>query len=249
MTITASGQRVIMGYSSKTDQKKQHGNVGSSAGKRGKAGIDILKRFVQQRSRHASGNSSEPVKEYGNDAPNGVRRDLISLSDLNSRLWRSLSLEHGLDEILAAAMKLLCATRGNVQLIYDNTLRIVAQSGFSTPFLNAFSAVRADDDSACGRALRQREQIVIEDVEKDELFAPFRRIAREAGYRAVVSTPVLNWHGTPLGMVSVHFDSPHRPSLQQLAQLDQYIRQAGDFIQRFRTEQELRTSVEKIAPF
>lgn len=231
-----------MGHSNKRGLTRQQVDGGKSA----KTRMDILKRFLQRHSRQFSKQAVERDAPQTHKALNDVRQDLISLSELSSRLWRSLSLEHGLDEILAAAMQLMGAVKGNVQLFNNDALTIAAQSGFAQPFLDHFRTVSASDNSVCGQALRQREQIIVEDVEQDERFAQQRIIARNAGYRAVVSTPILNWQGAPLGMVSVHFDSPHTPSPPQLARLDQYIRHAGDFIQRFRTEQELHNSEEQV---
>jgi hypothetical protein len=51
--------------------------------------------------------------------------------------------------------------------------------------------VRKDDGCACGRAIQKGQQIVIHDVEAEEAFAPFRKAAAEAGYRAVQSTPLI----------------------------------------------------------
>jgi GAF domain-containing protein len=102
-----------------------------------------------------------------------------------------------------------------------------------------FREVSAEDDSACGRALRFGERIVIEDVEADPEFAPLRPIARASGFRAVQSTPLMGRDGKPLGMLSTHFRSVHRPTEQHLRRLDLYARQAADFIERTRMEEML----------
>ncbi len=93
---------------------------------------------------------------------------------------------------------------------------------------------------ACGRALRHGRRLIVEDVELDAPYAPLRTIAREADYRAVISTPLIGADGTVLGMASTHFRSPHRPSDQELGRLDLYLRQASDFIQRCTMEDALR---------
>jgi PAS domain S-box-containing protein len=164
---------------------------------------------------------------------------LTRLNDATSRLWRMRSLGDGLHEMLAATMQLLGAAKGNVQLLDRprNVLVIAAQRGFAPPFLDFFREVSAEDDSACGRALRAGARIVIEDVEADAGYAPLRAVAREAGYRAVQSTPLLGYDGTPLGMISTHFESPHRPGESDLRRLDLYARQAADFVERCAAEE------------
>jgi len=175
----------------------------------------------------------------------GLAQGLAGLSELTSRLWRARTLQEGLEEILGAVIGLLGADKGNVQLLSEGerrVLTIAAQKGFHKEFLDFFREVSAADDSACGRALRSGTRVIIEDVEADPGYAPFRAIARAAGYRAVVSTPLLGFDGAPLGAISTHFRAVHRPSEQELHRLDLYLRQATDFIQHSRMEQALRRS-------
>ena len=173
---------------------------------------------------------------------------LAKLNDCSTRLWRSRSLTEGLDKILAAVIELLGADKGNIQLLdaEGSVLSIVVQRGFEPDFLEFFREVSATDDSACGRALRSRQRIVIEDVETDGPFEPFRAIARSAGFRSVISTPLVTPDGAPLGMVSTHFRLIHRSSQQELRRLDLYLRQACDFIQRCKLEQVLQQSEEAL---
>jgi signal transduction histidine kinase/CheY-like chemotaxis protein len=123
---------------------------------------------------------------------------------------------------------------------------MVAQRGFEPDFLEFFREVSATDDSACSKALRSGQRILIEDVETDCPYAPFRAIARAAGYRSMISTPLMSADGAPLGMASSHFRSVHRPSAQELRRLELYLRQASDFIQRCKLEEELQQSEEAL---
>src|SRR5581483_10959826 len=118
---------------------------------------------------------------------------LTKLNERSSRMWSCADLQQGLDEMVGAAIELVGADKGNVQLINDEgVLTIEAQRGFERDFLDYFREVSANHDSACGRALRSGQQIVIEDVESDEPYTPMRHIARAAGYRAVISTPLIS---------------------------------------------------------
>ena len=130
---------------------------------------------------------------------------LAKLNAASSRLWRARTLSEGLEVMLSATIELLGADRGNVQLLDGGVLRIAAQRGFKEDFLEFFREVSAEDDSACGRALRSGERIVIDDVEADLPFEPLRPIARAAGYRGVQSTPLMARDGRPLGMISTHW--------------------------------------------
>jgi GAF domain-containing protein len=94
--------------------------------------------------------------------------------------------DEGLGEILAAIIDLIAADKGNVQLLNPerSTLTIEAQRGFGDDFVDLFREVSAADNSACARALHTHERIVIEDVNEDASFAPFRQIAHDAGFRS-----------------------------------------------------------------
>jgi PAS domain S-box-containing protein len=173
---------------------------------------------------------------------------LTRLHDASTRLWRAAELRAGLEEILEASIALLGADLGNVQLLNPSTgnLEIAVQRGFGPEFLDVFREVSTDSDSACGRSLLTGARIVIEDVERDAGFTPYRSVAARAGFRAVQSTPLLSANGEPLGMLSTHFRAPHRPSDHDLRRLDLYVRQAVEFIERQRIDAALRHSEERL---
>jgi GAF domain-containing protein len=130
--------------------------------------------------------------------------------------------------VLNAALKLVGADRGNIQLRHPVTgsLVIAAQSGFDSEFLEYF-AVTDDDGSACGRASRQRSQIVIADVNTDPGFAPHREIAAASGFRGVCSTPLLDQRSNLVGVLSTHYERPYRPSPREQAMLRRLGRLVG----------------------
>jgi PAS domain S-box-containing protein len=167
---------------------------------------------------------------------------LSKLNEWNERLLRTSNLQEGLFAMLGAVIEMLGADKGNVQLVDQErgVLEIAAHCGFQQDFLDFFREVSTKDVSACARGFRSRERVIIEDSEADSAFEPLRPIARSAGYRSVISTPLIDTDGKPLGMVSAHFRSPHRPSPDALRRLDMYARQAASFVQRCRAEEALR---------
>jgi PAS domain S-box-containing protein len=169
---------------------------------------------------------------------------LAKLNELSTRLWRAKSLSEGLGEMLRAIIELVSADKGNIQLLDPacGMLRIEAQSGFDQDFLERYREVSSADDSACARALRLGERVIVEDVEADARCEQMRTVARAANFRAVISIPLFGADGHALGIASTHFRCPHRPGEQQLRRLDLYLRQASDFIQRCRMEDALRSN-------
>jgi PAS domain S-box-containing protein len=171
---------------------------------------------------------------------------LTRLHDYSSWLWQTRDLNEGLVVILRGSIQMMGADKGNVQII-DNrgVLTIAVQEGLDRSFLDCFKEVSIADNSAYGRALRSGRRIIIEDVETDEDFAPFRRIAMAAGFRAVQSTPIMARDGKPLGIMSTHFRHAHRPSKHELRILDLYARKAAEFIEHHRSDEALRQSKER----
>jgi PAS domain S-box-containing protein len=169
------------------------------------------------------------------------------LHELSTHLINTSDLQTALSNILNTVIDLLRADMGNVQL-YDpesQTLEIVAQKGFAQDFLDYFRRVGIHDGTTCSRSMQSGERIIIEDIESDRLYAPHHAAASAAGYRAVQSTPLKSAAGQFLGVLSAHFRQPHRPSANELKMLDLYARQAADFIERLRIEENLRASEQK----
>jgi signal transduction histidine kinase len=128
---------------------------------------------------------------------------------------------------------------GNVQLLDfgSQQLRMVAQRGFPAPFLKAFERVGPEDQTSCGRVLRTHETVCIQDVARDEAYAPYLALAEQAGYRAVQSEPLIGKNGELVGVLSIHFRE-RRVSSERDRQLGQLVaRQAADLIIS-RTQQE-----------
>ena len=144
------------------------------------------------------------------------------LSELTKRLLETTTFEGAVDVILRDTIAFLGAEYGNVQLLIDDDLVIVAQRGLTEPFLRTFRRVKKEDGSACGRALRLRKTVVIRDVAKDAEFATFLKDARTAGFRAVQSTPLISSVGVSLGIMSTHFANVHEPTPIELDTLEVY---------------------------
>jgi len=170
---------------------------------------------------------------------------LARLNDHSTRLWRSGTLEAGLEEMLAAAVELLDADRGVLQLLNetDDTQPTVVQRGLDATLPDF---LLADPNGASARSVSSREQVLVEDIDSDPHFGSCRERTRAAGIRAVFATPLIDTDGTVLAVISAYFGSAHCPAPQQLRRLDLYLLQAVDFIQRCRLEQVLRRNEESL---
>jgi PAS domain S-box-containing protein len=82
--------------------------------------------------------------------------------------------------------------------------------------------------------------VVVPDIETCDFLAGTADLDeyRRSNIRAVQSTPLVSRSVQLLGMISTHWREPHQPTERALCRLDVLARQAGDLIERSRTEVE-----------
>jgi GAF domain-containing protein len=134
-------------------------------------------------------------------------------------MFRAIA-ETALDE----AMRLTRAHFGTIQ-IYDDisdTLVILAQRNFRKPFLDRFAVVTISDNSACARALTDRKPAFAGDIETDSAFELHRQVAREAGFRAVISVPLVAAGDHLIGILSTYFSQPREFAAGEISALASY---------------------------
>jgi len=153
-----------------------------------------------------------------------------------------------LEEILDVAIEITGADKGNIQLLNGDseTLRLVTQIGFDDPFIELFECGH-NGDSACGVALKSKQRVVVENIDKSEIYAgkPSLEAMHEADVLAVESVPLVSSEGNALGIISTHFSNAHRPSEQELRLMDLLARQTADYLERKRVEAEREQLLER----
>jgi len=147
---------------------------------------------------------------------------------MSERLEAEGTFEGAVRTIVRDVVALQGAEYGDLQLLRNGDLVIVAEVGLTAEFLKTFMVVKSTDGCACGRALRERKSIIIEDVERDAGFAIYRSDARAAGYRGVQSTPLMTSEGEVIGVISTLFANPHVPTSIEMVTLRSYAVRAAD---------------------
>jgi PAS domain-containing protein len=86
--------------------------------------------------------------------------------------------------------------------------------------------------------------VIVPDVETSSLFVgtPSLEVLREAGVRAVQSTPMKSRTGTLVGILTTQWGVPYSPNEHDLWRVDLLVRQAVELIEYARAEEELRVS-------
>ena len=128
-----------------------------------------------------------------------------------------------ISEFLASVIEATAADFGTVQLFdsANGILRIVAQHGFQSEFLNHFNTVSDSKKCVCGAAMNRRSRIVVPDVVTDPLFSDESRgVLLRANVRSVQTTPLIDRLGKFVGMVSTHRSRPGSPMPDVLGCVD-----------------------------
>jgi signal transduction histidine kinase/CheY-like chemotaxis protein len=174
--------------------------------------------------------------------------DMTRLHELSARLLKEEELGAALHHVLDAAVRLLNADNGHVQLVEEGgkLRRIVAHVGFSQDFLDRFELIPGDF-SLSGMAIEQGERVIVEDVFAHPQFTSIAPRCATHGFISGQSTPLVNGSGAVVGVLSTHFLRPHSPSERELRMLDLHVRLAERLIERNRLlerEQAARASAE-----
>ncbi len=171
--------------------------------------------------------------------------DLRRLHETAVRLTGNLEVESVLREVLQAAMAVPGTSLGLLSLCEPEGpgLALAVHAGFTPEFLDEVRHV-PPGGGACGTAFAERRQVVVEDVTTDPVFAPYRAAAEGAGFRSCHSTPLITRRGDIVGVLSVFFPGPRRPSQRELRLMDLHARIAADAIENARLHQRLQRELE-----
>ncbi|MCE9547512.1 MAG: MEKHLA domain-containing protein, partial [Planctomycetia bacterium] len=175
--------------------------------------------------------------------------DLSRLRGMSLRLSTTLELRPILEETLRTAAAIGGTDLGLLSLCdaEQRELTVGASLGFDESFLKLIQPM--PHGGACGMCFEQRQRVIIEDVETDPRFADHVATARQAGFRAVHSTPLITRSGKMVGVLSLHFRHPHRPGDREQHLMDLCARQAVDFIENARLYTQLRMADQRKEEF
>jgi two-component sensor histidine kinase/PAS domain-containing protein len=188
----------------------------------------VLAGALMNRLSYAAFVAAQRADEVALDFKKGEQRAQADLQAMKTVYDVSVScisshanLDANLRSILDAAISVTGAVKGNIQLVdpASQTLTIAAHRGFAELFLKFFDGVSA---SACAVARRRRERVIVDDVTTSPIFAGEQslNVLLEADVRAVQSTPLVDRMGSVIGMISTHYDVPHRPTDRELRFMD-----------------------------
>ncbi|MGP1609220.1 MAG: PAS domain-containing protein, partial [Burkholderiales bacterium] len=98
---------------------------------------------------------------------------------------------------------------------------------------------------SCGTAAFRREQVIVEDIATDPLWAAYRDVATIYKLRACWSTPIFNAARQVLGTFAMYYRQPRRPSPEHAALIEMATQTAAIAIEHHRTIEKLSISEER----
>ncbi|HEY2163539.1 MAG TPA: GAF domain-containing protein, partial [Gemmatimonadaceae bacterium] len=142
-----------------------------------------------------------------------------------------VSLHH---RMLDAAVRLTGSDFASLQLLDRDRdeLRLVAHRGFPADAAAFWDRVGVESGTTCGKALERRQRVVVPDVEE----APFirgtidLRVFRDAGIRAIQTTPLVARDRRLVGMISTHWRRSHTLDSVELERFDVLAREVADVL-------------------
>lgn len=187
-------------------------------------------------------------------ATEATARDLevmTRLREVSERMIPEGDLQDLFEDIVAAAVELMGADAGTVQLLdaETNELRMLASQGIPRSTLEHFATVDANSTSPCGLALASGKRAFVDfDAPGDDRDGS-NRWHLDAGLLSAQSTPLMARSGSPIGMLSTHWKRNHRPTARELGFLDLLARQAADAIDRKLSDDAQREQMDELTRF
>lgn len=177
---------------------------------------------------------------------------MTRLSAVSAQLIVEGDVQNLLDAILGAAVAIMRADAGTVQL-YEEELRmlhLVAHRGIPPHVVAHFGDVDAASMSPCGQALLSGRRVIADfDSAEPDPTGSDRWHREEAGLVTAQSTPLVARSGRVLGMITTHWKRHFRPIERELRFFDLLARQATDALERKQADDLLHEQMDELQRF
>jgi signal transduction histidine kinase len=162
-----------------------------------------------------------------------------------ARVLEMLATGRPLAEVLEALVRLIENQRegmlGSVLLLDHGRLFHAAAPSLPQEYARAIDGLEIGPDvGSCGAAAFRRTRVIVEDIERDDLWAEYRAVARQHGLAACWSQPIFAADGRVLGTFAMYYREPRRPDEQDLELIERASHVAGIAVERTRSEHALR---------
>lgn len=170
--------------------------------------------------------------------------DLHRLQELSTRLLEPRPLVQQFQVVLDVVVALHHAEHGILAFVddEDGQLRIKASVGHDAATLTQLQRLMDAGLGSCGLARVQRSRVVVNDFQTDPRCQDLRALAASLGLGAAHTTPLISESGELLGLISVHFPTPHDITLRETDLTDLCTRKIIVHAERARARAELQAA-------
>ena len=131
----------------------------------------------------------------------------------------------------------------SILLLDGNRLRHGGAPSLPKAYTNAIDGASIGPSAgSCGTAAYRREQVIVENIATDPLWADYRELALPYSLRACWSTPVFSSQGNVIATFAMYYREPRSPSPRDQGIIEQITHLAGVAIERKQTQEALRRS-------
>jgi PAS domain S-box-containing protein len=131
----------------------------------------------------------------------------------------------------------------SILLIDGDRLRHGGAPSLPKAYTNAIDgALIGPSAGSCGTAAYRREQVIVEDIATDPLWADYREAALPHSLRACWSTPIFSSQAEVIATFAMYYPEPRSPSPRDQDTIEQITHLAGIAIERNRIQEALRRS-------
>jgi PAS domain S-box-containing protein len=187
------------------------------------------------------------VKWYGTGLDIEDRKRAESLLAGEKRILEMLakgdSLAEILDSLCRFAEEQASGVLASILLLDDDRLRHGGAPSLPKAYTDAIDgAVIGPSAGSCGTAAYRGEQVIVEDIATDPLWANYRDLALPYSLRACWSTPVFSSQHKVVATFAMYYREPRRPGPREQEIIEQITHLAGATIERYLAQEALQRS-------
>jgi len=178
-------------------------------------------------------------------ALSGVKK----LQEISTRLVTENNINQLYNDILDAAVNLMEADMGSIQLFVPESdeLVLLAHKGLDGRTVECWQTVKVPACTAFETVPTMKRRVFIADIEHCEsVTEDDREPFRWSAIRSIQTTPLVSRDGKVAGVLSTYWNCIHQPTEYNLWLIDILARQAADLIERSKAEKTLRESEERL---
>ncbi len=187
------------------------------------------------------------VKRYGGGFEIEDRKRAESLLARENHILEMVAKGESLSEILNALCRVVeeyaAGALASILLLDGDRLRHGGSPSLPKEYTDAIDGAPIGPSAgSCGTAAYRREQVIVEDIATDPLWADYRQLALPHSLCACWSTPVFSSRGEVIATFAMYYREPRRPNHPEQEMIRQITHLAGIAIERKLTQDALRSS-------